>query len=245
MAERRMFAKSVINSGRFLQMPPTSRLLYYDLGMAADDDGIVEAFTVIRTTGATEDDLKVLSAKGFIKVLNQELVSFITDWKRNNYIRPDRYVASAYNELLVKIDVVDQAETNGKPLVDQWETQDRLGKESIGKVNTPPISPPRGREADFERFWNEYPKKVGKKAAWKAFQRIKEPLETLLTAIERQKCGDQWSRENGRYIPNPATWLNQGRWEDEVCYQKGNALNDRNRIRSDEEYMRGGDFFDD
>ncbi len=40
-------------------------------------------------------------------------------------------------------------------------------------------------------------------------------LETLLTAIRRQKCGSQWSRENGRYIPNPATWLNQGRWEDE------------------------------
>ena len=56
MAERRMFAKSVVGSGRFLQMPPTSRLLYYDLGMAADDDGIVEAFTVIRTTGAAEDD---------------------------------------------------------------------------------------------------------------------------------------------------------------------------------------------
>lgn len=50
MAERRMFAKSVINSARFLTMPPSSRLLYYDLGMAADDDGVVEAFTVMRTT---------------------------------------------------------------------------------------------------------------------------------------------------------------------------------------------------
>ena len=68
----------------------------------------------------------------------------------------------------------------------------------------------------FEMFWQAYPKKVGKQAALKAFQRVKTPVETLLTAIERQKCGDQWSRENGRYIPNPATWLNQGRWDDEV-----------------------------
>ena len=52
MAERRMFSKSVINSARFLRMPQTSRLLYYDLGMAADDDGIVEAYTVLRMTGA-------------------------------------------------------------------------------------------------------------------------------------------------------------------------------------------------
>ncbi len=63
MAERRMFAKSVIGSARFLRMPPTSRLLYYDLGMQADDDGIVETFSVMRTTGATEDDLRVLAHK--------------------------------------------------------------------------------------------------------------------------------------------------------------------------------------
>lgn len=68
MAERRMFAKSVIGSARFLRMPPTSRLLYYDLGMQADDDGVVEAFSVMRTTGATEDDLKVLASKGFVTV---------------------------------------------------------------------------------------------------------------------------------------------------------------------------------
>ena len=50
MAERRMFAKSVINSARFLTMPPSSRLLYYDLGMAADDDGVVEAFMISCST---------------------------------------------------------------------------------------------------------------------------------------------------------------------------------------------------
>ena len=77
MAVRRMFSKNVINSGRFLRMPQSSRLLYYDLGMAADDDGIVEAFSVIRSTGATEDDLRVLSARKFVTVLNYDLVSYI------------------------------------------------------------------------------------------------------------------------------------------------------------------------
>lgn len=83
------------------------------------------------------------------------------------------------------------------------------------KENIPPISPQGG--SAFDRFWSEYPKKVGKIAARKAFERASRvaALETLLTAIRRQKCGSQWSRENGRYIPNPATWLNQGRWEDE------------------------------
>lgn len=79
-------------------------------------------------------------------------------------------------------------------------------------------SPPtRTKSSDFDLFWRAYPKKVGKEAARKAFSRVKAPLESLLTAIERQKCGNQWTTENGRFIPNPATWLNQGRWEDEVA----------------------------
>lgn len=78
-------------------------------------------------------------------------------------------------------------------------------------------SPPtRAKSSDFDLFWQAYPKKVGKEAARKAFSRVKAPLESLLTAIERQKCGNQWLTENGRFIPNPATWLNQGRWEDDV-----------------------------
>ena len=100
MAERRMFAKAVINSGRFLRMPPTSRLLYYDLGMAADDDGIVEAFTVMKADGCTEDDLRVLIAKGFVRLLNEDLVTLITDWKTNNLIKSDRYKPSVYAAII-------------------------------------------------------------------------------------------------------------------------------------------------
>lgn len=67
MAERRMFARSIIGSARFPRMPPTSRLLYYDLGMEANDDGCVEAFAIMRKTGAAEDDLRVLVSKGFFE----------------------------------------------------------------------------------------------------------------------------------------------------------------------------------
>lgn len=104
MAEKRMFAKKVIESGRFLRMPPTSRLLYYDLGMAADDDGIVEAYSVIKMDGCTEDDLRVLVAKGFVRILNEDLVSIITDWKTNNTIQKDRYHPSIYASLVSNLD---------------------------------------------------------------------------------------------------------------------------------------------
>ena len=70
---------------------------------------------------------------------------------------------------------------------------------------------------DFEQFWKLYPKKAGKFAAEKAWFKIKGVLlVTILTAVKRQKASEQWQKDGGRYIPNPATWLNQGRWMDEV-----------------------------
>lgn len=103
MAVRRMFSQRVIDRAAFLRMPPSARLLYYDLGMKADDDGFVEAFMVMRATGAVEDDLRVLAAKGFIKIINEDMLSWITDWNENNFIRNDRYHPSIYHELLVQL----------------------------------------------------------------------------------------------------------------------------------------------
>jgi len=70
----------------------------------------------------------------------------------------------------------------------------------------------------FARFWDAYPKKVGKQAAEKAFSKVKCPAETLaliLKALAWQCESDQWLRDGGQYIPNPATYINQGRWDDE------------------------------
>ena len=140
MAERRMFARSVIGGARFLRMPATSRLLYYDLGMAADDDGCVEAFAVMRMTGATEDDLNVLVAKGFVRLLNEDLVVYITDWTANNQIRKDRYHEGRYKDLIdckteVPLLADGQPETNCQPYDnhagDNPATEVRLGKVSI------------------------------------------------------------------------------------------------------------------
>lgn len=80
-----------------------------------------------------------------------------------------------------------------------------------------PESHARAREDDaFSRFWAVYPKKVGKLAAQKSFAKVKAPVETLIAAVERQKLSSQWQKDGGQYIPNPATWLNQGRWEDDL-----------------------------
>ena len=76
----------------------------------------------------------------------------------------------------------------------------------------------KGVQEAFERFWTAYPRKVGKGRAEKLFVRLKPDhrlLDTMLTAIEQAKGSEQWQRDQGRYIPNPSTWLGQRRWEDE------------------------------
>lgn len=69
---------------------------------------------------------------------------------------------------------------------------------------------------DFNAFWAVYPRKVGKGDAKKAFAKVKAPVSVLISAVNTQKQSQQWLKDNGQYIPNPATWLNQGRWEDEL-----------------------------
>lgn len=74
---------------------------------------------------------------------------------------------------------------------------------------------PRDMEADFNRFWSAYPKKMNKQDAYKAFKGVKVPVETLCAALERQKQSRQWREDGGKYIPYPATWLRKGGWENE------------------------------
>lgn len=71
----------------------------------------------------------------------------------------------------------------------------------------------------FDQFWEAYPKKVGKVDARKAWKKAKitgEIFDKIMTAIKDAKASEQWQRENGRFIPNPSTWINQGRWDDEL-----------------------------
>lgn len=161
MAERRMFSKRIVNSARFIQMPPSTQALYFHLGLNADDDGVVEAFNIMRLIGATEDELKILSSKGLVTVLNNDLVTYVNDWRENNSIRPDRKVNSIYKDLLVKIipeiELVepkkraDTKKTTGQPMDVQRTTNGRLrlGKDSIGKDKTTTL------EDEFETLSQE------------------------------------------------------------------------------------------
>lgn len=102
MAERRMVSKTIMQTQKFLRLPLETQALYVHLVINSDDDGIVEAFPVVRMIGASEDSLGLLVIKQFIKPLNQDMVYFITDFNEQNKIRPDRHKPSVHRNLAIQ-----------------------------------------------------------------------------------------------------------------------------------------------
>lgn len=134
MAERRMFAKTIIDSDAFLDMPITARLLYYDLAMRADDDGFVNSpKKIMRMIGASQDDLMILAGRKFIIPFDNGIV-VIKHWRIHNYIRKDTYNETPYKEQKALLELDEKnAYTLRRRSVDEPSTQVRLGKDSIGK----------------------------------------------------------------------------------------------------------------
>lgn len=102
----------------------------------------------------------------------------------------------------------------------QYNTKEFITQEFITK-DIPPISPKGEKDCSdlFNQFWTAYPKHIAKQSAVKAFEKLKPDeklLEAMLKAIARQKESKQWEKDSGAFIPYPATWLNQRRWEDEL-----------------------------
>lgn len=133
MAERRMFAKTIIDSDAFLDMPLSSQALYFHLSMRADDDGFINSpKKVQRMIGASDDNLKLLAAKNFIIPFESGVV-VIKHWKIHNYIQSDRYKPTVYTEEKALLETKENkaytaADTECIHDVSILETQVRLGK---------------------------------------------------------------------------------------------------------------------
>ena len=134
MAERRMFAKTIIDSDAFIDMPLSTQALYFHLSMRADDDGFINNPKKIqRMIGASDDDLKVLVMKRFIIPFESGIV-VIKHWKIHNYIQKDRYKPTVYAEEKKLIETKGNgAYTECIQDVSKVETQVSIGKDSIGK----------------------------------------------------------------------------------------------------------------
>lgn len=132
MAERRMFAKSIVLSDAFLDMPMSSRCLYFTLGMLADDDGFVGgAKSIMRQCGASQDDMLLLLQKRFVIGFDNGVI-VIKHWRMNNYLQKDRHKKTNYTEELAQL----QVEENGaytECIQNVYTGKDSIDKNSIDK----------------------------------------------------------------------------------------------------------------
>ncbi len=139
MAQRRMFSRKITETDHFLEMPLSSQALYFHLNMGADDEGFIDkAKTIQRTIGASDDDMKLLIAKGFLIPFESGVV-VIRHWRIHNYIQADRFQATIHqNEKeqlkfdkskIASIKPLDQCIQNGYKM----DTQVRLGEDSLDK----------------------------------------------------------------------------------------------------------------
>lgn len=137
-----MVSRKIVESARFLKMPATSQNLYFHLVVNADDDGIVEAYSVLALTKANEDDLRVLVSKQFVYMLNEDLVAYIEDWLEMNYFRADRKRDSRYKPLLLQlrpdvklVEAKERSDTKGGKKKGQSKDSPRTAQPNLTEPN--------------------------------------------------------------------------------------------------------------
>lgn len=235
MAEKRMFSKKIVDTDAFLDMPATARLLYYDLAMRADDDGFVGSPRgIMRSTGATNDDMNILLMRGFV-ISFETGVIVIRHWRLHNYIQKDRYKPTDYVNEKALLSTDDngvysldtecvQHVSNPCPQIkdryrDRLDSDKREDKDTLTlKGSSVCAQGSAVLESYFDTFWREYPKKKSKGTALKAFNKAlkRTDFDTIMEALRMLKGSNEWTNDGGQYVPYPATWLNADGWNDEV-----------------------------
>lgn len=130
MANRRMFAKTIIDSDDFLDMPLSTQALYFHLSMRADDDGFINnSKKISRMIGASSDEMTVLIGKKFVIAFDDGII-VIKHWRMHNYIQKDRYTPTVYKE---KMELLGIKENNGYTLDTERIQNGNTGKVRLGK----------------------------------------------------------------------------------------------------------------
>ena len=165
MAERRMFAKSIIDSDMFLDMPLSAQALYFHLSMRADDDGFINnPKRVQRMIGANDDDFKLLIAKQFIIPFDSG-IAVMKHWRLHNYIQKDRYKPTIYREEKAALSLADGVYTDCIHNVSNVDTQVRL---EVGKSRDRLVCCTESKGEKFQ-------------------QDVENPVETMLKTTENDK----------------------------------------------------------
>lgn len=242
MARRRMFSLDIVDSDQFTDLPATARLLYYELGVRADDDGFVgNPRKITRFAECSEDDIKILEDKGFIYMFDSGVLA-IRNWLANNQLRNDRYHETYYkNEKnmigvnlnnktyylydnsglpeglpLVALDEVRKKKNNEEEEKEEEINSEQLKEEEYNTFDVSDIDPKIINQ--FELLWNKYPKRVGKKEALYYYnQAIKngESFEIIEQGLDNYIEHLKNDDTPDIHIKYGSNWFKNECWDDE------------------------------
>lgn len=226
----RLIKESIKRSPQIDQLSWFDEVVFYRLIVTADDYGCCDGRPIVLrndlfptkenvTKKAIEDAISHLASVGLVRPYNDETSGmpylFFPTWEKHQRVRNKiRKFPEPPKEAFLPVD------SRLSATCCQMTADCLPESESNPNPNPNPNTPHTPQGGRFAEFWAQYPKKVGKGAAEKAFDRIKPDKPTfdrMMSAISVQKQSRQWRENNGQYIPNPATWLNQRRWEDELA----------------------------
>lgn len=232
MAERRMFSNAIVDNDMFLDMPITTQLLYFHLGMHTDDEGFVSSPRKIqRSVGCSNDDMKVLISKGFIIPFESGVI-VVTHWHIHNSLRKDRAKETIYKDERERLTITDNGAycltdnelSTGCPTLDNQMTTNCPHKLREDKISEDKESEGKGTQSpDGE----EMPPKTQKPA----FHLYGEYKHIRLTNEQYSKLIEEYGEKmTAEYIKRC----------DEYCQQYGKSYKDynltlRNWIRKDSE----------
>ncbi len=216
-----MFDRSVIETDQFLNISMSAKALYFLLGMEADDEGFISPNRVLRLYGGEYGDIKNLIDVGLVIPFKSGVV-VITNWNDNNYLDKNRIKPTKYQEEKKmlgltenRLYVLNSGLTDVQPV--ERRVVESRGEESSGEQSN------RRSLYGFSSFWESYPRKEGKKNAERAWSKIEPELhDGIISALKRHCESEQWIKDSGKFIPHPATWLNQERWNDEIKKSNNN-----------------------
>ena len=215
MARIRTIKPEFFTSEDIVALTPFARLLFIAIWCEADREGrLTWKPKTFKMRYLPADDLDIdmlcneLTSGGLVSLYGDGL-AYIKTFHKHQHINPreaDSKLPNPDASLTRK-----ERDSNANP-TRREEGKGREGKECENNAS------------NFDAFWISYPKKIAKPAAEKAWAKAKasDDFEVLMQALAKQKESDQWKSDGGKFIPNPATWINQRRWEDET----GEAAND-------------------
>ena len=240
MPTDRLFHPRLGHSRKVSALSHLENRVWVQYVLSADDFGVMlfAAAPIQASNTALDHESRVVIETALARLAEVELIAIFDhqgqrwacqldwqDWQKIRYPR-ESYQPSPPTEILQKCSrntaglfrkfhTTFQKSSRSSTRARTRETANGKRLTANGSDQTPDR---KAVQANFERFWQAYPKKVGKDAVLRVFRALRpdnDLTDRMVAAVEQHCASEQWQKDGGQFIPHPRTWLNQGRWKDE------------------------------